>query len=57
MPLKIVGPYRREIRPQWFVRPPTMRHRNQSNVVPGAETYGSPSIVQPPFSARNSPKA
>jgi len=30
------------MRPQWLVRPPTMRERNQRNFEPGAETYGSP---------------
>src|SRR5436190_18841983 len=33
-----------------------MRARNQSNVVPGALVYGSPSISQPPRQPSNSPK-
>src|ERR671933_128791 len=52
---KSSGPNRSEMRPQWFVRPPTMRARNQSNVVPGALTYGSPSRSQPPMQPSNSP--
>ena len=32
-----------------------MRERNQSNTLPGALVYGSPSIVQPPNAASNSP--
>src|SRR5437764_14810945 len=53
--LKSSGPMRSEIRPQWFVRPPSMRPRNQSNVVPGACVYGSPSMSQPPMQPSNSP--
>src|ERR1044071_9509102 len=43
------------MRPQWFVRPPSMRPRNQSKVVPGASVYGSPSMSQPPMQPSNSP--
>src|SRR5438874_6449718 len=43
------------MRPQWFVRPPSIRARHQSNVVPGACVYGSPSISQPPMQPSNSP--
>src|SRR5436309_3347155 len=43
------------MRPQWFVRPPSIRPRNQSNVVPGACVYGSPSMSQPPMQPSNSP--
>src|SRR5262245_18390019 len=32
-----------------------MRHRNQSNVLPPVCVYGSPSMVQPPLAAVNSP--
>src|SRR3989442_10239958 len=53
--LKSYGPKRSEMRPQWFVRPPSMRARHQSNVVPGACVYGSPSISQPPMQPSNSP--
>src|SRR2546430_3668518 len=53
--LKSYGPKRSEIRPQWLVRPPTMRARHQLNSVPGARVYGSPSISQPPTHASNSP--
>ena len=42
------------MRPQWFVRPPSMRDRNQRNDEPGAVVYGSPSISQNPFGAMNS---
>src|SRR2546425_8153475 len=52
---KSLGPKRSEIRPQWFVRPPTMRARHQSNRVPGARVYGSPSMFHPPTQASNSP--
>jgi len=52
---KSLGPKRSEIRPQWFVRPPTMRARHQSNAVPGACVYGSPSMFHPPMQASNSP--
>src|SRR5439155_7548680 len=54
--LKSYGPKRSEIRPQWFVRPPSIRARHQSKVVPGAVVYGSPSISHPPMQASNSPK-
>src|SRR4051812_26420451 len=43
------------MRPQWLVRPPSIRPRHQSNWVPGAFVYGSPSICQPPSQASNSP--
>ena len=43
------------MRPQWFVRPPSMRPRHQSKRVPGARVYGSPSISHPPSHASNSP--
>src|SRR5690606_39376881 len=46
---KSSGPKRSEMRPQWFVRPPSMRARHQSNVSPGAIVYGSPSTCQPPM--------
>src|SRR5215218_5027598 len=54
--MKSCGPKRSEIRPQWLVRPPSMRERNQSNWLPGAEVYGSPSSDQPPSAPSNSPK-
>ena len=44
------------MRPQWLVRPPTMRARHQANSVPGARVYGSPGISHPPMQASNSPK-
>src|SRR4029077_4654270 len=53
--LKSYGPNRREMRPQWLVRPPTMRARHQLNSVPGARVYGSPPLAQPPMQASNSP--
>src|SRR5262245_52012967 len=53
--LKSSGPMRGEMRPQWFVRPPSIRPRNQSNVDPGACVYGSPSMSQPPMQPSNSP--
>ncbi len=53
---KSLGPNRREIRPQWLVRPPTMRARHQPNFDPGATVYGSPSMSHPPMQASNSPK-
>src|SRR6267378_8578650 len=53
--LKSYGPNRSEMRPQWLVRPPTMRARHQLNSVPGARVNGSPSISQPPMQASNSP--
>src|SRR6266850_4071378 len=53
--LKSSGPMRSEMRPQWFVRPPSMRPRNQSNVLPAACVYGSPSMSQPPMQPSNSP--
>src|SRR5437762_1761771 len=53
--LKSSGPIRSEMRPQWFVRPPSMRPLNQSNVVPGAWVYGSPSMSHPPMHPSNSP--
>ena len=53
---KSSGPKRSEMRPQWLVRPPSMRERNQSNWLPGADVYGSPSSDQPPSAASNSPK-
>src|SRR6185503_5808496 len=46
---------RSEMRPQWLVRPPSMRPRNQSKVDPGACVYGSPSRSQPPMQPSNSP--
>ena len=33
---KSAGPNRSAMRPQWFVRPPSMRDRNQRNDEPGA---------------------
>src|SRR5689334_5919136 len=53
--LKSRGPNRSEMRPQWFVRPPTMRARHQRNLLPGATVYGSPGISQPPTQPSNSP--
>src|SRR5438045_5675324 len=53
--LKSYGPKRSEIRPQWSVRPPTMRARHQLNSVPGARVYGSPGMSQPPIHPSNSP--
>src|SRR5438094_5511185 len=53
--LKSYGPKRSEMRPQWLVRPPTMRARHQLNSVPGARMYGSPGISHPPMQASNSP--
>src|SRR5467141_4129522 len=53
--VKSYGPKRSEIRPQWLVRPPTMRARHQLNAVPGARVYGSPGTSQPPMQASNSP--
>src|SRR5687768_18422399 len=44
------------MRPQWLVRPPSIRARHQLNRVPGARVYGSPSIWKPPSQASNSPK-
>src|SRR3954467_14166604 len=54
-PWKSRGPKRREIRPQWFVRPPSMRARHHMNLEPLATVYGSPSISHPPSQASNSP--
>src|SRR6266849_3503868 len=54
--LKSMGAKRSAMRPQWLVRPPTMRERNHWKFEPGAEVYGSPSIFHAPFGARNSPK-
>ncbi len=53
---KSLGPKRREIRPQWLVRPPTIRARHQPNFEPGATVNGSPGSSQPPMQASNSPK-
>src|SRR5207247_8847208 len=53
--LKSYGPKRSEIRPQWLVRPPTMRARHQMNAVPGARVYGWPGISQPSTQAQYSP--
>src|SRR3989441_9343130 len=53
--LKSYGPKRSEMRPQWLVRPPTMRARHQPNSVPGARVYGAPGISHPPMQASNSP--
>ena len=53
--MKSYGPKRSEIRPQWLVRPPTIRARHQLNAVPGARVYGSPGTSQPPMQASNSP--
>src|ERR1051325_5111447 len=53
--LKSSGPIRSEIRPQWLVRPPSIRPRNQSNVEPAACVYGSPSMSHPPQHPSNSP--
>src|SRR3954468_20349996 len=55
-PLKSSGPKRREILPQWFVRPPSMRPRHHMNLSPEATVYGSPSMSQPPSQASSSPK-
>src|ERR1041384_6779281 len=52
---KSQGPKRSEMRPQWFVRPPSMRARNQRNRSPDATVYGSPSMSQPPMQPSNSP--
>ena len=52
---KSSGPKRNEMRPQWLVRPPTMRARHQSKRVPSARVYGSPGISQPPMQASHSP--
>ena len=52
---KSSGPNRSEMRPQWFVRPPSIRARNQSKVDPGACVYGSPSRSHPPTQPSNSP--
>src|ERR1043166_7152465 len=52
---KSSGPKRSEMRPQWLVRPPSMRARNQSKAAPGATGYGSASISQPPMQPSNSP--
>src|SRR5206468_844597 len=54
-PLKSSGPMRSEMRPQWLVRPPSMRPRNQSNLEPAACVYGSPSRSHPPMQPSNSP--
>src|ERR1700758_1844385 len=43
------------MRPQWFVRPPTIRARHQRNLSPWATVYGSPGISQPPMQPSNSP--
>src|SRR5688500_12802119 len=53
--LKSYSPMRNEMRPQWFVRPPSMRERHQRNSSPGAVVYGSPSTVQPPIAASKYP--
>src|SRR5690242_1875103 len=53
--LKSSGPKRSEMRPQWFVRPPSIRARHQEKSVPGALVYGSPSISHPPMHPSNSP--
>src|SRR5258708_10489296 len=53
--LKSSGPIRSEMRPQWLVRPPSILPRNQSNVLPGAWVYGSPSMSHPPMQPSNSP--
>src|SRR5439155_23789892 len=55
MRFKSSGRDRSGVRPQWFVRPPTMRARHQLNSVPAARVYGSPGISQPPMQASNSP--
>src|SRR6266851_8829560 len=54
--LKSIGAKRSAMRPQWLVRPPTMRERNHWKFEPGAEVYGSPSMFHAPLGARNSPK-
>jgi hypothetical protein len=38
------------------VRPPSIRARHQSNLVPGARVNGSPGTFHPPMQASNSPK-
>ena len=43
------------MRPQWLVRPPSMRPRHQRNFEPEATVYGSPSMSHPPSQASNSP--
>src|SRR6187431_3385842 len=43
------------MRPQWLVRPPSIRPRNQSKREPAACVYGSPSMSQPPMQPSNSP--
>ncbi|MCS3782845.1 hypothetical protein GGP88_000379 [Salinibacter ruber] len=55
-PLKSSGPKRREMRPQWWVRPPSIRARNQFQLVSSAVVYGSPSMSHPPRHASISPK-
>src|ERR1700737_3460557 len=52
--LKSSGPKRREIRPQWFVRPPTILARHHMNSVPSAFVNGSPSRSHPPTAGSNS---
>src|SRR5690242_4714082 len=56
---KSSGPKRSEMRPQWLVRPPSMRARHQLNsfrpLEPGAFVYGSPSMSHPPMQPSNSP--
>src|SRR5690349_10240506 len=54
-PLKSSGPKRSEIRPQWLVRPPSIRARHQRNFDPDATVYGSSSMSHPPSHASNSP--
>src|SRR5712664_4322541 len=43
------------MRPQWVVRPPTIRARHQRNRSPGATVYGSPGMSHPPMQPSNSP--
>ncbi len=44
------------MRPQWLVRPPTIRARHQPNFEPSATVNGSPGRSHPPTQASNSPK-
>src|SRR5215212_11001961 len=46
---------RSEMRPQWFVLPPSIRPRNQSKFDPCDCVYGSPLMSHPPMQPSNSP--
>ena len=54
LPRKSSGPKRSEMRPQWLVRPPSMRPRYQRHA-PVPTVYGSPSMSQAPMQPSNSP--